>query len=76
MSAFQKYNCQAVFMEKQFERIIIKPFWGGLIVLLLLLCIYLFIGKFVAGPVVDFTQGTLMGLVYNSCRLFFCFHGP
>ena len=66
MSAFQKYNCQAVFMEKQFERIFIKPFWGGLIVLLLLLCIYLFIGKFVADPVVDFTQGTLMGTWYYN----------
>lgn len=36
------------------------------IILPLLAGIYLFIGKFVAGIVVDFTQGTLMGLWYYN----------
>ncbi len=53
-------------MGKQFNHIIAKPFWGGLLVFALLICIYLFIGKLVAGPVVDFTQGTLMGTWYYN----------
>ena len=53
-------------MGKQFDRIIAKPFSGGLITLSILVCIYLFIGKFVAGPVVHFTQGVLMGTWYYN----------
>ncbi|MGI6732907.1 MAG: nucleoside recognition domain-containing protein [Anaerovoracaceae bacterium] len=53
-------------MRDGFVRILSKPFGGGFLVFCLLTGIYLFIGKFVAGPVVDFTQGTLMGTWYYN----------
>ncbi len=41
-----------------------NSFREAVIVLLLLGSLYLFIGRFIAGPVVDFTQGKLMGIWY------------
>ena len=48
-------------MRERLDHIISKPLGRGLLVFSILAGIYLFIGKFIAGPVVDFTQGTLMG---------------
>ncbi|MDI9493988.1 MAG: nucleoside recognition domain-containing protein [Bacillota bacterium] len=53
-------------MRERLDHIISKPLGGALLVFSILAGIYLFIGKFIAGPVVDFTQGTLMGNWYYN----------
>lgn len=53
-------------MRERLDHIISKPLGGGLLVFSILAGIYLFIGKYIAGPVVDFTQGTLMGNWYYN----------
>ena len=51
-------------MKEKIENAFIQPITGIPLILLILFAIFLFIGKFMAQTVVDFTQGILFGTWY------------
>ena len=61
-------------MKEKIENAFIQPITGIPLILLILFAIFLFIGKFMAQTVVDFTQGILFGTWYFNLIMGFGVH--